>query len=235
MVTTKPTETATKDETQEPTNSIDDDISMDSTSTANANSWFSSGASGGILPSFVIGGRPDGMGGGDMPPNGSGQRSWTPLRVFAELRQRLRPWIAEFFLFKKFGLPPNVVSIAPRIKRNLQYFLTNYLCLFLVLLVYCILTSILMLVTLLVLGGLFYTIYQRTQKGPVVISGFELPPSLLYTLALLVCFPLFAFADVGGVMYWVIGSSIFLILAHAFFYSSEEVPGAEFEVGTVVA
>jgi len=108
---------------------------MDSTSTTNANSWFSSGASGGILPSFVIGGRPDGMGSGDIPPNGNGQRPWTPLRVFAELRQRLRPWLTEFFLFKKFGLPQSVVAIAPRIKRNLQYFLTNYLCLFLVLLV----------------------------------------------------------------------------------------------------
>jgi len=129
-----------------------------------------------------------------------------------------------------------VVSVVPRIKRNLQYFLTNYLCLALILLVYCVLTSILMLLTLLVLAGLFYTIYQRTQKGPVIVAGgYELPPSLLYTLALAACFPLFAWADVGGTMYWVMGSSVFLILAHATFYASEEIPGQEFEVVTVVA
>ena len=55
---------------------------------------------------------------------------------------------------------------------------SNYLCLFLVLLIYCILTSLLMLLSLLVLFGLFYSIYQRTQKGPVVISGHEVGKKL---------------------------------------------------------
>uniref|UniRef100_A0A915EM01 PRA1 family protein n=1 Tax=Ditylenchus dipsaci TaxID=166011 RepID=A0A915EM01_9BILA len=92
----------------------------------------------------------------------------------------------------------------------------------------------LMLLTLVVLCGLLYTVYTRTQKGPVIVSGYEIPPSLLYTLALMICFPMFALADVGEVMYWVIGSSFFLILAHSTFYCSEEVPGAEFEVVNVV-
>jgi len=221
MVTTKPEEKAP----------IDDNISMDS-SHAGSNSWFSTGPSAGILPSFIIGqGRGEGNG-GDASPNGQ----WTAAKVLSELRQRLRPWFSEFFRLQKFGWPPGIVAVVPRVKRNLQYFMTNYLLLAVILLVYCVLTSLLMLLTLIILGGLFYTIYQRTQRGPVIVaSGYEIPPSLLYTMALAVCFPMFYFADVGGTMYWVIGSSIFLVLAHSVFYSSEEVPGAEFEVVTVVA
>lgn len=62
---------------------------------------------------------------------------------------------------------------------------------------------------------------------------FQLPPSLLYSLAVIVCIPLFAMADVGNVMYWVVAVSILLIVLHAVFYESEEVPGSEFEVVTV--
>jgi len=155
-----------------------------------------------------------------------GAASWLGQR-----RQSIRPW-AEFFKSSKFGLPP-VVSAVSRIQHNLSYFFSNYLCIFAVLLIYCILTSFIMLLTLIALGGLIYTIRQRTLKGPVIVGNQELPPSLLYTLAIMVCIPLFALADVGQVMYWVIGSSILVIFLHAALYESEEVPGAEFEVVTV--
>lgn len=62
----------------------------------------------------------------------------------------------------------------------------------------------------------------------------QIPPSLLYTLALMVCIPLFYLANAGSLMYWVIGTGLFLVLAHSAFYASEEVPGQEFEVVTVV-
>lgn len=62
----------------------------------------------------------------------------------------------------------------------------------------------------------------------------QVPPSLLYTFALMVCIPLFYLANAGSVMYWVIGTGLFLMLAHAIFYASEEIPGQEFEVVTVV-
>ena len=50
----------------------------------------------------------------------------------------------------------------------------------------------------------------------------------------MVCIPLFYLANAGSVMYWVIGTGLFLMLAHAIFYASEEIPGQEFEVVTVV-
>ncbi|KAI1718392.1 core histone h2A/H2B/H3/H4 domain-containing protein [Ditylenchus destructor] len=127
--------------------------STTSTRTNTGGSWFSSTASSnpnsGILPQFVgFGGAPDGEG-GDATPNQ--QRMAAARKVFDALRQRLRPWSTE-------------------IKHNLQYFTTNYLCLVVILLIYCIITSLLMLLTLIVLGGLIYTIYNRTQKGLVVMD-----------------------------------------------------------------
>lgn len=100
-----------------------------------------------------------------------------------ERRQGLRAW-TEFFKTTKFGLPAGVAAVAPRIQHNLGYFFSNYLCVFIVLLVYCILTSFVMLLALIALGGLIYTIRQRTLKGPVVLGGHEVS-SLLYIVKFL--------------------------------------------------
>lgn len=35
----------------------------------------------------------------------------------------------------RFGLPPSLTAVVPRIKNNLQYFLSNYMCVFIVLMV----------------------------------------------------------------------------------------------------
>ncbi|CAD5208814.1 unnamed protein product [Bursaphelenchus xylophilus] len=168
---------------------------------------------------------------GQALPN-VGFSAQSALGWVGERRSNLRGW-AEFFKTSKFGLPGGPSALVPRLQYNLGYFFSNYLCIFILLLVYCILTSFVMLLALIALGGLIYTIRQRTLKGPVVLGGHEIPPSLLYTLAIIVCIPLFAMADVGNVMYWVVGSSIFLIFLHATLYESEEVPGSEFEVVTV--
>lgn len=58
--------------------------------------------------------------------NGDANRM-TPASVIAILRQRLRPW-AEFFKFSKFAWPAGVTAVAPRVKHNFAYFMTNYLC-----------------------------------------------------------------------------------------------------------
>ncbi|KAL3120561.1 hypothetical protein niasHT_007853 [Heterodera trifolii] len=186
--------------------------------------WFS--------PASFLGSSPN------SPPsavNGTDQSvpsaSASAQRLLTELRQRYQPW-SVFFKCAKFGFPPGVAAIGPRVKRNLATFTTNYLCLFALLLLYCVLTSLLMLLSLIVLGGLLYSVYQFTQKGPVIVGAYEVPPSLLYSVALMLSIPLFWLADAGSVMYWVLGFGLFLMLSHSTFYASEEVPGSEFEVVT---
>uniref|UniRef100_A0A183CQU8 PRA1 family protein n=1 Tax=Globodera pallida TaxID=36090 RepID=A0A183CQU8_GLOPA len=104
----------------------------------------------------------------DSPPAGGDQSTSSATagaqRLLAELRQRYQPW-SVFFRCAKFGCPPGVAGIGPRIKHNLATFTANYLCLFAILLLYCVLTSLLMLLSLIVLGGLIYSVYQFTQKG----------------------------------------------------------------------
>jgi membrane protein CcdC involved in cytochrome C biogenesis len=68
-----------------------------------------------------------------------------------------------------------------------------------------VLTSFILLLALIALAGLFYTIRQKTLKGPVVIAGNELPPSLLYSLAIIVCVPLFYLSGATGIIGWIIG------------------------------
>lgn len=76
------------------------------------------------------------------------------------------------------------------------------------------------------LAGLFYTIRQKTLKGPVVIAGQEVPPAFMYSLAIIVVSPLLYLGDTSGVIGWVFGTSVFMIFLHAILYISEEIPGA---------
>jgi len=146
-------------------------------------------------------------------------------------REGLRSW-AEFVKSTKFRLPTGPNMLVRRMKYNLDYFLSNYLCVFVVLLIYCVLTSFVLLVTLAAIGGLIYFIRKRTLQGPIKLGDKEIPPIVLYIGAVLLAIPLLHLADAGNVIYWVIGSSVFCILLHASFYGSEEIPGELFEVQT---
>ncbi|KAI6222021.1 Prenylated Rab acceptor protein 1 isoform X2 [Aphelenchoides besseyi] len=161
----------------------------------------------------------------DLPPNGNGTAAQNAAAWIGARKAGLKPW-SEFFNTKKFNVPSST-NFMSRLQHNLSYFFSNYLCVFIGLLIYCVLTSFVLLLTVIALGGLFYSIRQRTSKGPVV------PASLLYTLALVICIPLFAIADVGQVVYWVFGSSVLVIFLHSVLYDGEELPGQEFEVVTV--
>uniref|UniRef100_A0A914CRC1 PRA1 family protein n=1 Tax=Acrobeloides nanus TaxID=290746 RepID=A0A914CRC1_9BILA len=92
-----------------------------------------------------------------------------------------------------------------------------------------------MLLALIALGGLIYSIRQLTNKGPILLGGHEIPPSLLYTSAIIISIPLFYLAGASDAMWWVLGASFFVIFIHALLYANEEVPGAEFEAVTVSA
>lgn len=57
------------------------------------------------------------------------------INFLSELRKRLRPWSTEFFRITKYGWPLSIATVPLRIKHNLEYFLTNYLCLSVILMV----------------------------------------------------------------------------------------------------
>uniref|UniRef100_A0A914D149 Metallo-beta-lactamase domain-containing protein n=1 Tax=Acrobeloides nanus TaxID=290746 RepID=A0A914D149_9BILA len=151
----------------------------------------------------------------------------TAINWASERKKKLRPWM-EFFNFSEFGLPP-LSGIFQRVNKNLDRFFSNYLCIFIVLLVYCIVTEYLLLLIAIALGGMFYTIYKQNKKGPLLIYGYEVPPSLLYSISIIISIPLFYLAEASHVLFLVFGTSLFVIFLHAFLYRNEEIPGAEFE------
>jgi len=117
---------------------------------------------------------------------------------------------------------------------NVEQFQSNYLCVFIILFVYCILTSPLLLIALAACSGAIYYIRAKnSETSRVVIAGREISPAYQYAAVAILSFPLFYMAGAGTTIFWVIGASIFVIILHALFYASEPIPGAEFEMEEV--
>jgi len=116
----------------------------------------------------------------------------------------------------KFG-PPKIAEIYSRMKNNVQYFQTNYILVFVLLAIYCILTNFLFLIGLVLIAVLwFYVFYWRAQ--PVVIYKHEVTQKektiAIGVVSLLLCY----WAQVGNVLFWLFGATITLVLLHALFH-----------------
>ena len=55
---------------------------------------------------------------------------------FMQRKEKLRPWTV-FFAASHFKVLPTAQKLGPRILMNLDYFQTNYLCVYLTLILYC--------------------------------------------------------------------------------------------------
>merc|ERR1712080_520556 len=95
-------------------------------------------------------------------------REWLGKR-----RATLRP-LGTFFNTSNFQVPPSAGRLSKRVVKNIEFFQSNYVCVFLVLVLYCLISSPLLLVVL---------------------------------------------AGAGGLVFWVLGASMFFITAHAAFYN----------------
>lgn len=105
--------------------------------------------------------------------------------------------------------------------RNLAYFQSNYLFVFLGLFLYCLITSPLILVVLALAMYGCYKIKQLNQK--VTIMQRELNTNQQCILLNVAAMPIFYLAGAGAVMFWVIGASFFFISLHAVFYNIDAI------------
>merc|ERR1719458_1364746 len=109
----------------------------------------------------------------------------------AKRRANLRP-VGTFFNTANFQAPPSAGRLSKRLVKNVDYFQSNYVLVFLILVLYCLISSPLLL---------------------IVIAG------------------------AGGIVFWVLGASLFFITAHAAFYNYDalEVPEDQEQlVGAIV-
>lgn len=147
-------------------------------------------------------------------------------------RAAIRPWGA-FVDQRCFSRPRNLGELCQRLVRNVEYYQSNYVFVFLGLIVYCVVTSPMLLVALAVFFGACYILYLRTLQSKLVLFGREVSPAHQYAMAGAVSFPFFWLAGAGSAVFWVLGATLVVIGSHAAFHQIEAVDGEELQMEPV--
>ncbi|NP_001084542.1 Rab acceptor 1 (prenylated) S homeolog [Xenopus laevis] len=135
-------------------------------------------------------------------------------------RAQIRPW-KNFVDQRRFSRPPNFGEVCKRMTRNIEHFQSNYMFISLGLILYCIITSPMLLIALAVFFGGCYIIYLRTLQSKMVLFGRELSTANQYGLAGAVSFPFLWLAGAGAAVFWIIGATLVVIGSHASFHELE--------------
>uniref|UniRef100_A0A3B4AM94 PRA1 family protein n=1 Tax=Periophthalmus magnuspinnatus TaxID=409849 RepID=A0A3B4AM94_9GOBI len=85
-------------------------------------------------------------------------------------RVSIRPW-ASFVDQRKFSKPRNFGELCQRVVKNVEVYNSNYTFIFLGLILYCIISSPMLLIALAVFAGAFYIIHLRSLEKKLVIMG----------------------------------------------------------------
>merc|ERR1711892_1342676 len=131
---------------------------------------------------------------------------------FAKKRANIRP-LGTFFNTANFQVPPSAGRLTKRLYKNIEHFQSNYL------LVYCLISSPLLLIVIAAAGGASYFASSKNGEKKLAIAGREVSLAQQYGLIALCSIPFFLWAGAGGVVFWVLGASMFFITGHAAFYN----------------
>merc|ERR1712215_528625 len=151
-------------------------------------------------------------------------------------RANLRPF-GTFFNTSNFQVPPSAARLSKRLYKNVEYFQSNYMMVFLVLVVYCLITSPMLLIVIAAAGGACYIASMKNNDRKLAIAGHEISLAQQYGLVALCSIPFFLWAGAGGVVFWVLGASMFFITGHAAFYNYDALEVTEDQeqlVGAIV-
>ncbi|KAL3272105.1 hypothetical protein HHI36_022567 [Cryptolaemus montrouzieri] len=143
--------------------------------------------------------------------------------------QKVRPWM-EFVNTTNFKTPLSIPRTAKRIKKNIEYFYGNYLFVFLGLVIYCLITSPLILLA--IVGSFYINRYVNRcyENKQLTVFGMEVSKNQRYLVVGLLSMPVFYIVGVHAAIFWVLGASFFFIMLHAAFYNIELVsPSPETE------
>jgi len=141
-----------------------------------------------------------------------------PQDWITKQRQNIRPWLL-FVQTSNFKPPPSVPRLSKRIMRNIEYFQSNYVFVFLGLFLYCLITSPLVLIAI---AGSFYAGYKlskRHQEKKFILFNRELTLAQQYGLVAICSFPVYYLVGAHAALFWVLGASFVVITLHAAFYN----------------
>ncbi|OQO08877.1 hypothetical protein B0A48_05767 [Cryoendolithus antarcticus] len=136
-------------------------------------------------------------------------RSQSVANRFANLKP-----ISEFLDIKRVSKPRDFGDLQSRVNYNLGYFSSNYAVLFVMLAIYCLLTSkLLAFVILLVVGGMWGI--GKLQGRDLDVGFAKATTSQLYTGLFVIATPLFFWSGPFSALFWLLGASGVTILGHA--------------------
>ncbi|XP_076047513.1 prenylated Rab acceptor protein 1-like isoform X2 [Oratosquilla oratoria] len=119
-------------------------------------------------------------------------------------RDNVRPWTL-FVNTGKFKAPASVQRWTKRIAKNVDYFQSNYVFVFIVLIIYCLITSPLLLIAIAAALGGCHIISLKNAEKKLVIGGHEVPLVHQYAVMGIISLPVFYWAGAGAVLFWVLG------------------------------
>merc|ERR1739848_393065 len=90
----------------------------------------------------------------------------------AKRRENLRP-VGTFFNTANFQVPPSAGRLSKRLVKNVDYFQSNYVLVFLILVLYCLISSPLLLIVIAGAGGAAYFAAIKNETRKIAIAGHE--------------------------------------------------------------
>lgn len=140
-------------------------------------------------------------------------REWMSKR-----REEIRPW-GTFVKTANFEPPQSLPRWSKRLYKNIEHFQSNYVFVFLILFIYCLITSPFLLVAMAASGGSCYYASLKQAQRKLILGGREVTLAQQYAAIAVGSIPLFVIAGAGTAVFWVIGASFFIIAIHASFYN----------------
>ncbi|XP_005176535.1 prenylated Rab acceptor protein 1 [Musca domestica] len=148
------------------------------------------------------------------------QKIPSPMELVQLTRKYIRPW-SEFLNTGNFKAAASMPRLTSRFVRNLDYFKSNYIFVFIVLMIYCLITSPLILI---VLAGVAYASNKiRKAQAPVSVFGHQLSPAHQIMALNIASVPVLFLVGAGSALFWTLGASCFVISLHAIFYNIDAI------------
>lgn len=133
----------------------------------------------------------------------------------------IQSWSEFFNTSRMMKAPSTTQQLTRRLLTNLSYFQGNYMCVSLVLVIYCILTSPLLLLAILVYLVALYMVTSRSAAGRhMKILNYRPNLQQQYSFITLISIPLLWVAGAPSAVFWVIGASFVVVGLHASMYNN---------------
>jgi len=168
------------------------------------------------------------MGSITIPPQLNSAKEWVLSK-----RESLRPW-QEFGNYNRASKPGNISVISRRVAHNVTYYYTNYAFISTLLVVYCIISSPLLLLAITVSGTACYLLSTQKEGKTLQIGGHTFTPKDQAVVCACISLPLLFFASAGTVIFWVIGLTCSVVGVHASMMQLPNEDGSEFEMNESV-